>query len=148
MSRVIALMHHMLPAQRTAVRTRVAAVVEQLTTVLDEMLTALDQLDGDAEIEEGGDKEPELGWTGAEGAYGVRGNGSAFADEPSLGWTTTFNQASRHRLGDAYDYEQDDADKEPSLGSIEQLCDQTRWGASRTVDLEEQCEGGGEGEGL
>jgi hypothetical protein len=30
MSRVIALMHHMLPAQRTAVRTRVAAVVEQL----------------------------------------------------------------------------------------------------------------------
>jgi hypothetical protein len=67
MSNVLPLVGHMTHEQKAAVRTRVAAVVDRLTTVLDDMIAALDQLDGDGEAEHDG-REPELGWTPQEAA--------------------------------------------------------------------------------
>jgi len=151
MSRVIALVKHMSPDQRDAVRSRVATVVEQLTGVLDEMIAALDQIDGDDSLEANGD---ELDASFPNGGFRAMQHPCEDA-EPSLGWTTTLNQAGNRGLSDCNDLE-DDADKEPSLGALERhpsggffggndrlASDQTRWGAGRTDDLEEQCEGGG-----
>jgi hypothetical protein len=119
------------PTERQAVRSRMKHVIELL-------IAALDEIGGDPDLEDERDAEEE-------------------PTEPSLGWTSTFNQASKHRMGDhsCDDLEQDDADKEPNLGALERHPrsadprggDQTRWGASRTDDLEEQCEGGGDNEG-
>jgi hypothetical protein len=61
--------------------------------------------------------------------------------EPSLGWTL-----DGRGYFDSGDREQDNADdedggdNEPSLGSLDQPEDQTRWGFSSRKDLEEQCE--------
>jgi hypothetical protein len=70
---------------------------------------------------------------------------------------STFNQASRHRHGDGLDgvfgpgRQLNDAYKEPILSAParhpaqcrpQRRRSQTRWGASRTDDLEEQCEDG------
>jgi hypothetical protein len=55
------------------------------------MIAALDQLDGDAEAEEGGDEEPELGWAEGEVRWGRYSSG-VDGGEPSLGWTSTINQ--------------------------------------------------------
>ena len=51
MSNVIALIGHMTDEEKVAVRTRVAAVVNKLTIVLEEMIAALDQLDGEPDLE-------------------------------------------------------------------------------------------------
>jgi hypothetical protein len=72
--------------------------------------------------------------------------------EPSLGWTGNVNQASRNRLGDGEDYEKDDSDREPSLGS--QACnpglimpardrtgDQSWWGEGGSRDFEDEHDG-------
>src|SRR5450631_3202138 len=98
--------------------------------VIELLIAALDELGGDPNLEDNADDEP------------------GTDEEPSLGWTTTFNQASRNRMGDhsCDDLEQDDADKEPGLGALESHPsirtastegDQTRWGSSGMHDLEE-----------
>jgi len=87
-------------------RQEVAEMIERLIAILAE-------IDSEAELEPTGDEdEPTLGWpTGVTRVTGSTMDGEA---EPSLGWTGIINQASRNRLGDGEDYEQDDADHEDS----------------------------------
>ena len=95
-------------------RREAAAEVERL-------IAFLDALGGDPDLEDGGDDEEE-------------------PDEPSLGWTTTFNQTSRNRLGGTGDEEQDDADREPSLGSRSAI-NQLLWADGSTKDFEDEHDG-------
>ncbi len=116
MSNVIALVGHMAPEQRAAVRTRVALVVEKLTTVREDNIAALDPHDGDAEREPTkGSVAP--GHVDEAEAAGVGQN--YLDDEPSLGWTSTNNQASRNRLGGTSDVEEEHDGREPELGVCE-----------------------------
>jgi hypothetical protein len=125
-------------------RQEVAEPIERLIAILDE-------IDGEAELEPTGDEEePTLGWTaGTPRILGSTMDGEA---EPSLGWTGNVNQASRNRLGDGEDYEQDDSDREPSLGSRacnpglmmpgrDRTGDQSWWGQGGTRDLEDEHDG-------
>jgi hypothetical protein len=75
---------------------------------IERLITFLDALGGDPDLEDGGDAEPTLGWPASGRAFGTE-DGEL---EPSLGWTGIINQSSRNRLGYGEDYEQDDADKE------------------------------------
>jgi hypothetical protein len=111
---------------------------------IERLLWVLDEIEGDPDLEDNGDPEPPLGWTGSEAASGRYGGVAEEEDEPSLGWTSTLNQASRQRLGEVTDLEQDDADREPSLGARENHpgqygCggNQTLWGYSGTSDRED-----------
>jgi len=85
---------------------------EEVAQTIERLIAILDEIDGEAELEPTGDDEPTLGWP----AGGMRMVGSTMDGEaePSLGWTGNVNQASRNRLGEGEDYEQDDADHEDS----------------------------------
>jgi hypothetical protein len=112
MNNVLPLVGHMTHEQKAAVRTRVATVVDRLTSLLDDMIAALDQLDGDAEAEGGGDEEPELGWAETEPRWGRY---TLITGEPSLGWTATLNQASDRWLGATDDTEDEHDGAEPDV---------------------------------
>jgi hypothetical protein len=115
-------------------RAEVAREIERL-------IVFLDATGGDPDLEDGHDDEEE-------------------PNEPSLGWTSTLNQASGKRFGDVFsdvdlEHEHDgrepDVDREPSLGSrnahtgftlvggglIDPGIDQTSWSAGNDSDLEE-----------
>ena len=92
---------------------------------IERLISILDWLDPDPDIEDEGDfeptedNEPLYGWTGLEAAYGrycLEYNGQG-ADELEL----------------------DDADSEPSLGSMETVS-QLHWGAFGRNDYEQDCE--------
>lgn len=77
--------------EKTAIRRAAGREVERL-------LALLDRLDADPDLEDGGDDEEEPA-------------------EPSLGWTSTFNQASRNRLGSDWivDAEAEHDGREPDV---------------------------------
>ena len=99
---------------RGAVRARIAEEVARLIGVLD-------GLDADAELEEHGDEEPNLGWVG----HGAGPNRNDSQDdreadvgdegepdedrEPALGWTEAEDQAGRDRFGDRWRWDEDEA---------------------------------------
>src|SRR5665213_1812391 len=101
-----------LPAVTKKIRKLLLAR-EEVAQTIERLIAILDEIDGEAELEPTGDEdEPTLGWpTGVTRVTGSTMDGEA---EPSLGWTGIINQASRNRLGDGEDYEQDDADHEDS----------------------------------
>jgi len=115
------------------------------------LIDFLDRAAGDPDLEPTGDESgPTLGWPASTPrVYGSVLDGEA---EPSLGWTGIVHQASRNRLGDGEDYEKDDSDPEPSLGS--QACDpglimlgrdrtgdQSWWGDGGSRDFEDEHDG-------
>jgi hypothetical protein len=70
-------------------RREAAAEIERL-------IVFLDALGGDPDLEDGNDAEAE-------------------PEEPSLGWTTTFDQTSRNRLGGCDDTEDEHDGREPDV---------------------------------
>jgi hypothetical protein len=106
--------------QKAMVRARVEAVVDRLTTVLEDMIAALDQLDGDPDLESSMGYQP----------YPDECEGDGADNEPSLGWTATVNQSAAGWRGptdgygcidreDEHDGREPDADLEPTLGGSE-----------------------------
>jgi hypothetical protein len=90
-------------------RKEAAAEIERL-------ILFLDALGGDPDLEPGGDDEPALGWTGAEGGSGRYGALHDGEEEPSLGWTSALNQTSRrNRLGACDDAEDEHDGREPDV---------------------------------
>jgi hypothetical protein len=83
-ARMVPLVGHMTAEQKAAVRTRVEAVVHRLTAVLEDMIAALDQLDGDPDLESSMGYQP----------YPDECEGDGSDNEPSLGWTSTVNQSA------------------------------------------------------
>lgn len=88
---------------------------------IDRLMSILDRLDGDPDLEDTHDDEPSIGpgifREDAEVPLSLHGNADDLeldmADaEPSLGWTGAANQTSRQRLGELDDAEHDRADFE------------------------------------
>lgn len=122
---------------------------------IDRLIRFLDDSDDHMEREPD-DDEPSLG---TQEAFPGQGRGGGGDDrEPDLGtFDRMINQeeASRQRLGEEQveiDAELDQADHEPSLGSVERhgsglgwgpgsnpTGDQTRWASGGTGDLEDEC---------
>jgi hypothetical protein len=109
------------------------SIEKRLNDLLDRamsLITALDLMEADRDLEENGDHEPSLGWTergpGNGGANDDREAGDADLEdsgdehEPSLGWSSSLDQ--QHALADVgtatdvcfFDGEQDAGD-EPEL---------------------------------
>ena len=135
---------------------------------VDRLLQFLDKTDDyiSRELEDDGEDEPSLG---TQEAFPGQGRGGGGDDrEPDLGsFDRMVNQerSNRQRLGEErveVDAELDQADHEPSLGSIERhpsglgwgdgsnpTGDQTRWASGGTGDLEDECVTGiGDHDGL
>ena len=84
----------------------------ELETRIEEMIALLDTLDGDPDLEDGADDEPNLGSHPKyrNGRLEYELEGCADDAEPSLGWSEHINQASASRMsGDILgpDLEQD-----------------------------------------
>lgn len=104
-----------------------SAMRRALETAIETAIEALDRLDGEPDLEEGGDLEPNLG--------ALERHPNLYSCGPGLygqgGWAVSASS----------DLEADD-EVEPNLGAPEQV-DQTRWSDSARMteqDLEEQCE--------
>jgi hypothetical protein len=118
---------------------------------IERLIDFLDRAAGDPDLEPAGDEnEPTLGWPA--GGPRVAGSTMDGEAEPSLGWTGIVNQASRNRLGDGEDYEKDDSDREPSLGSRacnpglliagrDRTGDQSWWADGDNRDFEDEHDG-------
>ena len=104
------------PVEHPAVERQ--RIRRKLERVIDKLMTALDAIDGDADLEDTGD------------------------DEPSLSAPLPYASISQSLWADGGedDREDDGADAEPSLGSTEGQADQTRWASGGHADLEWQCE--------
>ena len=119
-------------AEKYAFRIVVECMIEDLIGILDAMdAPTLDLEEGDG--------------------YGHPGSRETVDDENSLAATEAINQdhawtqGITERWHGCADLEIDDADDEPSLGSVNMSeHDQTRWAASSTSDIEEENEHGTE----
>ena len=110
-------------------RRHMMAALRHVEAIRDELINQLDEITGDADLEDCGDDEPTLGAPEIMGGAGGR--------------------LDQRRWVDGYhghdDEREIDADNEPSLGSIGSNADaehanQSRWADGATSDAEEQCE--------
>jgi len=95
---------------------------KRIEDTVDRLIAFLDAADSDPDLEDGGDLEPDDD------------------GETDLGWPEQFNQAKNARncqhWGSDHDREQDSADDEPSLGSLDGVKDQRRWSEGDRRDME------------
>lgn len=109
---------------------------QRIESKIEELISLLDLLDDDADLEPDNDNEPSLGWPAGglaalaknvehddrelEDASGYGDAAGMVADEmgePSLGWTNHIDQDAPDRLGSSVfscDVELDDCDDEPN----------------------------------
>jgi hypothetical protein len=135
----------MLDEQEAGLRAVLVRAVETLMLATEGLIAVVDTLDGDTDL------EPSLGHSQLDlGRAGVDLEDDRADAEPSLGWTSSIKQEGRNWWGYAGcsgldgDPEQDDSDREPSLGAINPQpginpdgIDQTWWGASGSSDGED-----------
>ena len=110
------------------------------------MIDLLDALDGDPDLEDGGDTEPNCGDFGTYGANDEC-EGDSADDEPSLGatcfgslWQDLWSRGDRRDLEEQCEDEgaciqsqpHDPEPDEHSLGSLDRIMDQTRWSEGGT----------------
>lgn len=103
------------PDERPATRERIAAAIEKLGAILDELIASLDLLDGDPDLEPNNGEPNKYGLDELEGAS----IGEDTDAEPLLGWTATLNQTARDWHGRVDDTEAEHDGREPDCDSEE-----------------------------